>query len=161
FEIAVSLSILIHGYFRFIVVRTHQLQAASDANESTQLYFLLLLTLEYAAHPLSLLAIYFTAEGALRSGAAFLTDEVVPSPPLSIAAHGSAWRKRKKEKAWRGPAIADHFERLQGTSDELRICSQLPKEGWRASITVAVEGEFYEIARIETDQDVRPFKYVL
>lgn len=157
-EFGIFLFLLVTGYFRFLVLRAHQLQAASGANEGTQLYFLVILSFEYSIHPLSLFAIFLAVEGAFRSWAAFFANEVVPSFPFRLAARVSTWRKKRMTNASLAPEIADHFERQE---EELHIFAQRPKDGWRAAITVAVEGEFYEIARIETAQSVRPIKHVL
>jgi hypothetical protein len=94
------LYLLVYGYFHFLAVRTHQLQAVEGANEGTQLYFFSVLTVEYAFHPLSLLALCLSGEGALRSWAAFFTDEIVPSLPIKLAALTQAWLKmRRMEKS--------------------------------------------------------------
>ena len=160
-ECALSLCLLIVGYVHFLVIRTHQLQAASDANEGTQLYLLVLLSFEYVLHPLSLIAIYVAAEGALRSWAAFFTDEVIPSLPMKVVVLIQDRVKAKKQEASTGPDVPDLFERGEDEAFDLRISAQRPKDGWRVSITVAVEDEFYEIVRVETAAGTRPFIYCL
>lgn len=160
-ECAGSLYLLALGYFHFLAVRTQQLEAVRRTNESTQLYWLVLLTLEYAFHPLSLVAIGMAGEGALRSWAAFFTDEIVSSIPLRLAAAAQDWlNARQREKAI-GPDIPDLFERPQGMDYDVQIAAQRPKAGWRVSITVAVSGEFHEIVRVETGAGPRPFLYRL
>jgi hypothetical protein len=155
------LYLLVHGYFYFLAVRTHQLSGIEHTNEGTQLYWLVLLTFEYAFHPLSLLAICLAGEGALRSWAAFFTKEIVPSFPIKLAALGQDWLKARRGDKAVGPDIPDLFERPNGVEHDLRISAQRPKDGWRASITVDVAGEFHEIVRVETDAMPRPFVYVL
>ncbi|MGO9086212.1 MAG: hypothetical protein ACLQBK_13380 [Candidatus Sulfotelmatobacter sp.] len=145
----------------FIIIRTHQLQAASDANEGTQLYLLVLLSLEYAVHPLSLIGIYLAGEGAFRSWAAFFTDEVLPSLPITVVVFIRDRVTARKQEASIGPDVPDLFERGEGEAFGLRICAQRPKDGWRVSVTVAVEEEFFEIVRVETGAGARPFTYGL
>jgi hypothetical protein len=148
-------------YLHFLSMRVQQMQAVSGSNESTQLYFFIILTLEFAFHPLTLIALLLSAEGAVRAWAAYFTDEIMPSLPLKIIAvlhQRSESARREKEL---GPAIPDLFERLAAKEGELRICSQRPKDGWRLSSTIAVEGEFYEVSRVEECGGARPIEYFL
>lgn len=160
-EFVAPLYLLILGYVHFLFVRTHELAAGASANEGTQLYLLVLLSLEYVFHPLSLLAIYLCGEGALRVWAAFFTEEIIPSFPIKLIVFLRDRRKEKKEKASLGPPLPDLFERVLGGDHELRITSQSSKDGWRTSVTVAIEGEFYEIVRADTNQGDRRFVYLL
>jgi hypothetical protein len=160
-ERALSLTLLIQGYVHFLVIRTHQMQSVAQANEGTELYFMWILSVEYLFHPLSLIAIYLVAEGIVRSWAVFFTDEVIPSFPVKLFILIADWRKTQRQKASVGPPLPDLFERVQRQGYELQISSQLPKDGWRASLTVSVDGEFYEIARVETRNSDRRFVYLL
>ena len=160
-ECAGFLFLLVHGYFHFIAIRTQQLRAVEHTNEGTQLYWLALLTFEYLFHPLTILALGLSAEGALRLWAAFFTDEIIPSFPIKFFAVVQAWRAAKRREAESGPDIPDLFERSNGTDYDIRIFAKRPKDGWRVSITVDVAGEFHEIVRIETDPGLRPYLYVL
>lgn len=160
-ECAAFLYLLVHGYFRFLAGRAHQLQPLQSANEGTQLYWLVLLTIEYAFRPLSLLAIFLVGDGALRSWAAFITDEIVPSIPIRVVALAQGWLRARRLQKSMGPAIPDLFERSEGMDYHLRIAAQRPKDGWRVSTTVSVSGEFHEIVRMETGLGTRPFVYLL
>ncbi len=160
-ECAISACLLTLGYLHFLAVRTHQLQAASNANEGTQLYFLVLLSFEYIFHPLALITIFLTAEGALRSWSAFFTDEVIPSLPIRLVVLIQDYREAKRKSESLGPDIPDLLERLAGEPVDLRVSAQKHKDGWRVSIAVAVEEEFYEIVKVETDASARPFIYSL
>ena len=155
------LYLLVYGYFHFLAVRTHQLQAVEGANEGTQLYFFSVLTVEYVFHPLSLLAICLSGEGALRSWAAFFMDEIVPSLPIKLAALTQAWLKVRRLEKSIGPEIPDLFERPTGMEYDIQIFAQRPKDGWRVSITVAVDDEYHEIVRVETNEGPRCFIYFL
>ena len=160
-EFGLCLYLLVLGFWHFVLVRTHQLQAASDANVGTQMYFMVLLGIEYIFHPLSILGIILAGEGALRMWASFFTDEVVPSfLPRLILLIQERRSARKKEASF-GPDIPDVFEGIPGEASELRIFCRRPKEGWRASITVAVQGELYEIVRVENTAGARSLIYVL
>ena len=160
-ECAISLCLLILGYLHFLAASTHQLQAASNANEGTQLYFLVLLSFEYIFHPLALTTLFLTAEGALRSWSAFFTDEVIPSLPIRLVVLIQEHRKAKRRSEQVGPDIPDLFERLAGEPVDLRVSARKPKNGWRVSIAIAVDEEFYEIVKVETVASARPFVYSL
>lgn len=160
-ETAICVFLLIQGYIHFLFVRTHQMQAAAEANEGTQLYFMVIVSIEYVFHPLSLICIYLVGEGLLRSWAAFFTDEVLPSFPIKLVVVIRDRRNEKKQRALLGPPIADLFEPVHREAYELRIASQSPKEGWRTSITIAINSEFYEILRTENADSDRRFIYLL
>ena len=137
------------------------MQAAAQANEGTQLYFLVMLNIAYMFHPFSLIAFYLVGEGILRSWAAFFTDEVIPSFPIKILVLMHDRRKSQRQRASLGPSVSDLLERVQGQEYELRISSQSPKDGWRVSVTVSIDGEFHEVVRADTHDGDRPFVYLL
>jgi hypothetical protein len=160
-EFGVCLYLLVLGFCHFLLIRAQQLQGAADANAGTQMYFTALLAVEYVFHPLSMLGIVLAGEGALRMWAAYFTDEVVPSflPRLFLLIEER--RAAQKKEASFGPDIPDVFENIPGEASELRIYSQRPKDGWRPAITVAVQGELYEIASANNTAGARPFVYIL
>lgn len=160
-EFGLCLYLLVLGFWHFLLIRAQQLQGASEANVGTQMYFTALLGVEYVFHPLSMLGIVLAGEGALRAWAAYFTDEVVPSfLPRLILLIQEQRAARQKEASF-GPEIPDVIEGIPGEAAELRIFSRRPKEGWRASITVAVQGQFYEIERVENTTGARSFVYIL
>jgi len=160
-ECVCFLYLLMRGYLAFLVVRTQQMQAAAAANQSTQLYFLVLATIEYAFHPLSLIFLALSGEGVVRAWAAFFAGEIVPSLPLKLTALAHDRLDARRQSKSLGPEVPDILEQLPGEDGELRICAQQPKQGWRVSISVAVDGEFYEITQAKTDTGQRPFIYLL
>lgn len=160
-ELAASSFLLAREYFHFLAVRAQQLEAAAGANQGTQLYFFVLVSIEYVFRPLSLILVGLAADGVLRSWAAFFTDEVVPSLPLRLISGLRKWAAaRRREKALIS-AAPDLIERLEGASYHLRICSQFPKEGWRIPVTIAFEDGLYEIAEAKTVTGSHPFVYLV
>lgn len=159
-ECATGLCLLAVGFLHFMASRAQQMQPA-DINAGTRLYFLVILGLEYVFHPLGLIGIFLAAEGALRFSAAFLTDEVIPSLPIKLALLARDRLDARRKAKLLGPEVPDLLEQLPGKDGELLIHAQQPKEGWRVSITVAVDGEFYGIAQAETSTGQRPFTYLL
>lgn len=159
-ESVVTLYLLVIGYFHFLVVRG-QMRPLAGANEGTQLYFFAILSIEYAFHPLSLICLYLAGEGALRTWAAVFTDEALPSLPLTLAVLIQDWRQAKKRNAAIGLELPDRFEQVGDEAAERRIHAQSPKDGWRASSTIAIESEFYEILRVEREPGPLSVVYVL
>lgn len=160
-EFGFCLYLLVLGFWHFLLVRAQQLHGAPDADVGTQMYFTALVGIEYIFRPFSMLGIVLAGEGALRMWAAYFTDEVVPSfLPRLILLIQERRTARQKEASF-GPEIPDVIEGIPGEAAELRIFSRRPKEGWRASITVAVNGEFYEIERVENTTGARSFVYIL
>jgi hypothetical protein len=160
-ECAVALFLVAIAFWHFLILRAHQLRPAAEANAGTQLYLLAILSVEYVFHPFSLIGLCFAGEGAVRAWAAYFTDEILPSVPIRLAAHLQRRREEKKRRAALGPALPDLVEHIGDADAELRISCQTPKEGWRPSITVAVEDEFYEVATVENNSGLRPIAYVL
>lgn len=157
-ECTVTAYLLIVRYFHFLLIRTHQMQAASAANEGTQLYFLAVLSFEYVLHPLTMMGLFFVGEGVVRAWSAFSINEVIPTLPLRLVLLLQSWRAKRGREAGLGPELPDHVERSAG---ELRIACQRPKENWRPSISVVVEDEFYEITGVENVDGMRPILYTL
>lgn len=148
-------------YLHFLSMRAHQMQAVSRSNEGTQFYFFVILTLEYAFHPFTLIALFLSIEGAVRGWAAFFADEIIPSLALKIIAVLQERRMAARDVRAVGPEIPDLFERVAGGEGELRISTQRHKEGWRLSSTIAVGDQFYEVSLIQDCGDARPILYVL
>ena len=148
----------VHRYAQFLVLRAHQLHPLAAANEGTQLYMSGVLTVEYVFQPLSLVLIYFAVEGAARFGAAFLTDEVLPSLPCKLFAVALGWRKKRVQEKSLGPMVPDQCEVWE---DGLRIACSRVKDGWRPSGTIAVAGEFYVIEKQEQAAAPRSIVYLL
>ena len=159
-ECSVCLYFLIVGFWHFLASRAQQLQPV-DISEGTRLYLLGILSLEYLFHPWTLIGIVFAGEGALRASAAFFTDEVIPSLPIRLIAFAQGRLEARRKAASGGPDIPDLFERVPAETCDVRISAQRSKDGWRSSVTVAVEGEFYEIAQVVTGAGLRPFVYLL
>jgi hypothetical protein len=150
-----------HRYVGFLVLRTQQLHPLAAANEGTQLYLWIVLTLEYLFHPAALILGYFGLEGAVRFASAFLTGEILPSLPFKVFALVLGRRKNKALNNSYGPVVPDECNRSSGAGYDLRIACSRPKDGWRPSITVAVGEEFYELVRQEQGKAPRLFIYFL
>jgi len=60
-----------------------------------------------------------------------------------------------------GPRVADGVERGDGKQYDLRIASCRQKSNWDRLLTVAYEGEFYEVVQEESGSPPRRFVYLL
>jgi len=119
-------------------------------------------TLEFLFYPHHLLVGYLMAEGLVRAGAAFITDEVLPSLPLWLVARFQQRASARAAEAALGFRVADTVERVEGMPFELRISSCRPKEKWKDKLlTISYEDEFYEVVREERGPRPRQFIYLL
>jgi hypothetical protein len=123
---------------------------------------LVMLTVEFLLYPHHLLAVYLMAEGLVRAGAAFITEEVLPSLPLWLAWRIQQRATAKAAEAALGFRVPDTVEKVAGLPYDLRILSCRPKERWKDKLlTIAYEEQFYEVVREERGPRPRPFIYLL
>ena len=154
-------ALLVEGGIHFLVTRAHQLKPLEQATEGTQLYFSGILILEYLLRPFSIILFYCAGEGFIRWLAAWSTEEVLPSLPLKLASLIQEWHEKRREERRLGPILPDTLEPLEGSEYTLRILSCRAKAGWRESVTIAIHGELYELAKLSTGTATHPFEYLL
>ena len=119
-------------------------------------------TLEFLLYPHHLLLGYLMVEGMVRTGAAFITDEILPSFPLWLTARILGRARAKAMEAALGLCVPDTVERVEGMPYDLRISSCRPKEKWKDKLlTIAYEEQFYEVLREERGPRPRQFIYLL
>ena len=58
-----------------------------------------------------------------------------------------------------GPPVADAVERLPDT--RIRIASAAVKAGWNSSVTISIDGRWFEVEREEHAQPPHPYVYIL
>ncbi|MCI0354344.1 MAG: hypothetical protein L0099_04780, partial [Acidobacteria bacterium] len=109
-----------------------------------------------------LVVAYLMVEGMVRAGAAFITDEILPSLPLWLAARIQQRAQAKAAEATLGFRLPDVVEPVTGLPYDLRILSCRPKEKWKDKLlTIAYEEQFYEVLREERGPRPRQFIYLL
>lgn len=113
---------------------------------------------EYVFHPLSLLLIYFTLEGALRFYAAAITEEIVATLPLHIVAWAQERLGQVRAERALGPRVADIVQQVYSGDYDLRIFSCRPKRNWDRLITVSYEGQLYAVAGEQ--QGKPPYRFI-
>jgi hypothetical protein len=113
-------------------------------------------------HPLPLLLLYLALEGMARFVGGVCVSEVVPSLPVVLALRLRSYILGKRAQRAVQPlaSLPDSVEVLCG-GERLRIAAALAKTNWDASLTIGIQGEWYEVERNEKDPPPRSFVYIL
>jgi hypothetical protein len=152
------------GFFSFLAIRSHQLEPTIQRmNQTTQAWFVVVLWVEYLAfHPVGLLCAYFAVEGFIRFAGGVCASVVVPSLPVVLAFRIRQYLEDKKAQRRLAPlaAIRDSVE-VFADGERLRIAASLAKENWNASLTIGIDGEWYEVEREEHGPFPRIHVYIL
>ncbi len=136
--------------------------AYAGAGRLAGLVALVFSTLEFLLYPHHLLLGYLMVEGMVRTGAAFIADEILPSFPLWLAVRWQQRASAKAAEAAMGLRVSDTVERVEGLPYDLRISSCRPKERWNDKLlTITYEDQFYEVLREERGPRPRQFIYLL
>jgi hypothetical protein len=120
---------------------------------------LLVATLEFLIYPLSLILLYFAAEGMARFAAGLVSSQVVPSLPVFLAFRLAEQKRQRRETARLQSLPPDTVEFL--AEGRVRIASAHRRENWNASVTIGIGGQFHEIEHKEPALPGRPFVFVL
>ncbi len=115
---------------------------------------------EYMVQPLSLLLLYFVAEGVGRVAAAVVTSEVLPTLPLQLLAWGHRLAEGWKKEHDLGPRVVDTVAPVEGADYHLRVESSRPKP-WNQLTTISYDDQLYEVERELSGQPPRKFVYLL
>jgi hypothetical protein len=143
-------------YLAFMRHRTHQLDSVlSQAAPELQSGALVLLTFDFLIHPSALLLLYFLVEGALRFLGGVVFGEIVPSLPVFLAFKLKDYRRARPQAI-----IEDTFENLPD-GERVQIASAHPKPGWNATITIDIDGQWYEVEKEESGTPPRAYIYLL
>jgi hypothetical protein len=116
---------------------------------------LVLLTFDFLIHPISLLLIYLLVEGALRFLGGVFFGEIIPSLPVFLAFKLKSYRPGKPQAV-----IEDAFENLP-VGERVKIASAHPKPGWNATITIDIDGQWYEVEKEDRGLPPRSHIYLL
>jgi len=163
-EVAIAMDLLIHHYFAFA---NHYLNGMPlevynggmmNSGEASLIGLGAFVLAGFVLQPLTIVLLYFAAEGGSRGLAALLVGEIRGSLPFWLVAFA-----RNKAEAWReenrlGPRVADE---VAATDDGLRIASCRLKDDWNDRVTISYQQVLYEVAAEETGLNPRPFVYLL
>ena len=155
---------LLSGYKAFLVARAAQYgDVLNRADQTTQAWFVLVFFIEYVMfHPLALFLSYMALEGFIRFAGALCVSEVVPSLPVVLAFKLRAYVRKRKSQREIAPlaSLPDSVEALPD-GERLRIAGALPKTRWTPSVTIGIQGEWYELEAVEHGQPPRSYVYIL
>jgi hypothetical protein len=152
------------GYLAFLSLRSRQYDhVIKGANGTTQAWLVLVFFLEYVIfHPLPLVLMYLAFEGMVRFLGGLCVSEVVPSLPVVLAFRIRSYILEKRTQRALQPllSVPDSVEVLSG-GERLRIAAALAKTKWNPSLTIGIQGEWYEVEKREEAPPPRSFVYVL
>jgi hypothetical protein len=131
----------------------------NGVNSTGEAVVTVLVVFEFLFHPLSFFLLYLAFEGAVRFIGSLITAEIVPSLLVLAFFKLSNSISRSIRRQRMGPPVEDAVERLPG--DRLRISSATVKAGWSSSITIGINGRWFEVEREEHAQPPRPYVYFL
>lgn len=130
------------------------------ASDAIQVTAMLILTLEFLIHPLSIVLVYFSIEGLTRFISGLVLEHPLGTLPAFLAAKFLARRREKQATDYAKRQPPDLVEFTSG-GEHVRIASCLPKPTWNASITIGIQGEWYLVEREETGAYPHVYIYVL
>jgi hypothetical protein len=149
-------ALLVFQYIAFIRQRTHQFGSVlGNAAPAVQAGGLIIFTFDFLIHPISLLLLYLMVEGALRFLGGVVFGEIVPSFSVFLAFKLRGYRRAKPQVV-----IEDTFENLPD-GERVKIASAHPKSGWNATITIEIDGRWYEVEKEEIGMQPRTYIYLL
>ncbi len=161
------MDLLIHYYFAYA---KHWLRGVPDpvwmggfsANgEPSMMGLGVFMLVGFLLQPLTIILLYFAAEGGSRGLAAVMAGEIRGSLPFWLVAFArnkmEAWREEKKL----GPRIVDQVDKTPPDGNDLRVASCRPKPDWDERVTISYQQTLYEVASQETGPGPRPYVYLL
>ena len=128
-------------------------------NSTGEAVVTILVVLEFLFHPLSFFLLYLAFEGAVRFIGSFVTAEIVPSLLVFAFFKLSGSISRSISLQRMSPPVEDAVERLP--AGRIRIASAAVKAGWNSSVTIGINGQWFEVEREEHAQPPRPYVYFL
>jgi hypothetical protein len=155
--IALVLIVQLKVYF---VAQSQQLAPRlQGSNETGQAIITVMVVLEFLLHPLSLILLYLAVEGAVRFIGGLVTDEAVPSLVVCLMFKISDSMSATLIRRRNGLPVADLLVRLP--DNRIRIASATPKSGWNSSVTIGIDGQWFEVEREEQSKPPHLYVYLL
>jgi hypothetical protein len=152
--------VLIVQFKHFFILRLQQAGPHMDGVNSTgEAAVTVLFAIEFLFHPLSFFLLYVALEGSVRFIGGLVSSEVIPSLLVFLLFKLSASTSRSISRQRMGSPVADAVERLSDA--RIRIASAAVKAGWNSSVTICINGRWFEVEREEYAQPPRPYVYVL
>lgn len=159
-QLALTALLLIVQFKHYFIARAHQIAPhMAGVNSTGEAVVNIFIVFEFLFHPLPFFLLYLAFEGAVRFIGSLITAEIVPSLLVVLFFKLSASLSRSISRQRRGAPAEDAVERLPG--DRIRIASAAVKAGWNSSITIGIDGRWFEVEREEHAQPPRPYVYFL
>ncbi|HET9282001.1 MAG TPA: hypothetical protein VFR24_08575 [Candidatus Angelobacter sp.] len=144
----------------YFVRRSHELAPyIAGKSEVVQTGTVILVTLEYLLHPLALLSLYLALEGLLRFMAGLVSGEVLPTFLVVLAIKAGNFSRRLSGHQPKINLVPDTVENLP--DGRVRIASANAKSNWNASITIGIQGQWFEVEGEEQGTPPRVYVYLL
>jgi hypothetical protein len=159
-QLLLALLVLIVRLKSHFVVRAQQLAPRiTGANATGQAIIVVIVTLEYLIHPLSLFLLYLAAEGLVRFIGGLITSEIVPTLLVSLGFRAVDMFSRSRDRRQGASLLTDILDHIP--DGRIRIASPSTKAGWNASITIGINGQWFEVEQEEAGPPPRSFIYIL
>ena len=159
-QLALATLLLILQFKHYFIARSQQIAPHMDGVNSTgEAVVTVLVVFEFLFHPFSFFLLYLAFEGAVRFIGSLITAEIVPSLLVVLFFKLSASTSRSISRQRMGAPVEDAVERLP--DNRIRIASAAVKAGWNSSITIGIDGQWFEVEREEHTQPPRPHVYFL
>lgn len=129
------------------------------SNETGQAIVTAMVALEFLFHPLSLFLLYLALEGAVRFLGGLITAEIVPSLLVFLFFKIPDSTSQSISRRRNGPPVADAMEKAPRRP--YRIASATLKAGWNTSVTIGIDGQWFEVEREEQAHVPHSYAYVL
>src|SRR4051812_27473070 len=115
----------------------------------------------FALTPSHLVALYFFAEGIVRTVSAGISGHPVGTLPLYFISGIHNWIEPRIHEARMGSRVVDEVVECNEQTYSLKILSCRPKRDWHRNITIRYREEFYQMLKEEEGPKPRPFVYYL
>jgi hypothetical protein len=159
-QFALTTSVLILEFKHYFILRSQQIAPHMEGVNSTgEAVVTVLVVFEFLFQPLSFFLAYLALEGAVRFIGSLITSEIVPSLLVFLFFKISASTSRSISRQRSGPPVEDAVDLLP--YDRIRIASAAVKAGWNSSVTIGIDGRWFEVEREERAQPPRPYVYFL
>ena len=159
-QLALTTLLLIVQFKHYFIARAQQIAPhMAGVNSTGEALINIFIVFEFLFHPLPFFLLYLAFEGAIRFIGSLITAEIVPSLLVVLFFKLSASMSRSISRQRMGAPVEDAVERLP--DNRIRIASAAVKAGWNSSITIGIDGEWFEVEREEHAQPPRPHVYFL
>lgn len=159
-QFVLAMLVLIVQFKHYFIARSQQIAPhMSGVNSTGEAVVTVFVVFEFLFHPLPFFLVYLAFEGAVRFIGGLISAEIVPSLLVVLFFKLSASTSQSISRRRMGAPVEDAVERL--SDNRIRISSAVVKTGWNSSVTIGIDGKWFEMEREERAQPPRPYVYFL